>query len=177
MLKKISLKILLYFALKYCRCSAWMSVSIHESSASCQTTTKRLKQTPGETPALRKEVKIGLFSQPKTRSPSGAFAFEDVPLCEVCSLTSRGHDLLPSSLPWPGWSCFPGQDQLLACSCGTPTLPLYTKPHNKPPAPPTFHPPSLPQHYIQAILLKFRVNMTSGSVKSFDKSFLSFHGW
>lgn len=74
-------------------------MSIYESSASSQTTIKRLKQTPGEISALGKEVKSVYFPNLIPVPPSGAFAFEDVPLCEVCSLTPRVTAFCPPPCP------------------------------------------------------------------------------
>lgn len=85
---------------------------------------------------------IGLFSQPYTSSPQWGLCFWRCTSLWSLFLNPQGHGLLPPSLPWPGWSCFPGQDQLLACSCGSPppNPPLLTcthKPHTThlPPAP------------------------------------------
>lgn len=108
---------------------------IHRSRASSQTTIKRLKRTPGETPALRKEVKLVYFSNVIPVPPVGPFSFEDVPLCEVCSTTPRVTTFCAPPCPVLTDPVSRGQDQLLVCSCGIPSLPPVPsfsthKPHN-----------------------------------------------
>lgn len=122
---------------------------------------RRLKSDNKEVKAnfcSRKGGQIGLFSQPYINSLQSPCTFEDVPLCEVCSFTLLGHGLLPPFLDWPGWSCFPGQDHRLACSCGRYPTPLQT----------THHSPSIPLaiHFVRPSNALCIYDMWQGSIGS-----------
>lgn len=99
----------------------------------------RFKATPAETPAPGKEV-ILVYFHSVVPVPSSSCLLLKTYLFVKSVPPPRSHGLcppLPPPLPplpvlgWPGWSCFPGQDHRLACSCGCNPLP-----------PPRTHPPS-----------------------------------
>lgn len=124
----------MYSVLKQCCC---VSVSIRESSASSQTTTKRLKQTPGETPALRKEVRLVYFPN-LYRFPQWGLCFWRCTSLWSLFLNPQGHNLLPRP-PCPDLADPVSRDRIncwpAAVAPPTPSLSSHT--NHTPPAPPT----------------------------------------
>lgn len=85
-------------AIDYCNCSEWMSRNMGERHLKSDNN-KEVKANTWGNFCSRKRGQIGLFSQPYTGSASGVFAFEDVPLCDVCSLTPRVTAFSPPPCP------------------------------------------------------------------------------
>lgn len=138
----------LYCDLKKCNCNAWISIAVAFND---QIMIKRLKQTPGETSALEKEVKLVYFPNLIPVIPSGAFAFEDVPLCEVCSFTPWVMAFCPPLCPdlddpvsRDRINCWPAA---VAANHTPPPIPhVHPLPHMHTQT--TNLPPFSPQHYI-----------------------------
>lgn len=130
---------------------------------------KEVKANTWGNSSTEKRGQTGLFSQPYTSFPRWGLCFWRCTSLWSLFLNLWGHDLLPLLLALTWLILFPGTGSTVGLQLWQPptSTPVSTHTHtnhaNTPPVPPSTL-SSPPQHYTQAILLTFHVNMTSCSM-------------